>query len=65
MTYSGTYDAADLPNIVFDIVGGFMAALASESGTLATLIVLSIVVVLAIDLITGVFGFFAMLRQQR
>lgn len=46
MAYVATYEAGDLVNIVFDILGGVGAELAGNKGALGGLILLVVVIAL-------------------
>ena len=56
MAYVPTYTQGDLAPLIFDTVGQFLAGIASNASLLVTLIVLTIVIALVVDLLTGVFG---------
>ena len=56
MAYVPVYTSADMSPLVFDIVGQFLAGIASNAALLVTLLVLAVIIVLVTDLLTGVFG---------
>lgn len=56
MAYTPVYTQGDMAPLVFDIVGQFLAGIASNAALIVTLLVLTIVVALVVDLLTGVFG---------
>jgi hypothetical protein len=56
MAYTPVYSSTDLAPLVFDIVGQFMAGIASNASLIVTLLILTIIIVLVVDLLTGVFG---------
>jgi len=63
MAYTPVYTSADLAPLVFDIVGQFMAGIANNSALIVTLLVLTIVIVLVVDLLTGVFGIIGTVKR--
>lgn len=64
MAYTATYNTTDLLNISIDIVGKFMAALGENAASIALLIIVTIIVALVVDLLTGVFGIVSFIRRQ-
>lgn len=63
MAYTPVYTSADLSPLVFDIVGQFMAGIASNASLIVTLLVLTIIIVLVVDLLTGVFGIIGTIKR--
>ena len=57
------YGAGDFFGLSIDSVGGLIAAIARNIGPVALIIVVSIVLVLVLDLITGVFGIFEYIKH--
>jgi len=63
MAYVPVYTQGDMAPLVFDIVGQFLAGIASNAALIVTLLVLTIVIALVVDLLTGVFGIIGKLRS--
>ena len=58
MAYTPTYTSADISPITFDLLGTFMAALTGQSGTLAQIIVLGLIISLVGGFIAILLGIF-------
>ncbi len=65
MAYSAVYSSGDLGTMLIDVIGAMFSALASNGGLIATLVVIVLVIGLAVDALTGVFGIFKFLRSKR
>lgn len=63
MAYEPIYTSSDLAPLIFDIVGQFMAGIATNAGLIVTLLVLTIIIVLVVDLLTGVFGIIGTVKK--
>jgi len=64
MAYTATYESADLDDIAIDIAGTFLAGLAEQAGVIVGLMILGIIIVLVIDLMTGMFGIINFFRKK-
>lgn len=64
LAYTATYATSDISNMVIDVIGGLFNALAGNIGTIAVIIVVLIVLGLALDLFTGIFGIFNRLKRR-
>ncbi len=53
MAYNATYTAADMVNIVFDIIGGIGAELATNNSALGGLVLLGVVVAMFAWILKG------------
>jgi len=62
MAYTASYVASDLGNMAIDVVGGIFNGLATNAGTIGSLVVIVLIIVLVVDLLTGVFGVFSFIR---
>ena len=62
MAYTAVYAGSDLGTMAIDIVGGVLNGLAINATLLGTLIAITVIIVLVVDLLTGVFGIFKFLR---
>lgn len=56
MAYTAQYTGNDLANMGIDVGGAFLNGLVAQAGTLAVVIIATIVLVVIVDLLTGVFG---------
>jgi len=59
MSYTVTYDSDDIPDITFDLLGTFMAAITGQAGTLAQIIILGLIIALVggfISILLGIFN---------
>lgn len=56
MSYTPTYESADLVPIVFDFVGQVLAGLASNGTIIVGLIILALILELTTGVITKMFG---------
>lgn len=66
MAYTPTYDANDIANASIDVAGNFIAALAAQAGTLATLVVIGAVIAVVSGLFLALWGLFrGLVPQQR
>lgn len=59
MSYTATYESADISPITFDLLGTFMAALTGQAGTLAQLIVLGLIIAIVGGFISVLLGIFS------
>ena len=62
MAYTASYSASDLGSMAIDLVGGILNGLASNAYTIGSLVVITVILVLIVDLLTGVFGIFSFIR---
>ncbi len=58
-----SYSASDLGTMLIDVIGSIFNALASNGDTIAILVIVVIVIGLAVDALTGVFGIFKFLKK--
>ena len=63
--YYQQYTGSELGTMLIDVVGNIFSALASNGGTIATLFVIVLVVALAVDALTGVFGILKFLKGKK
>ena len=64
MAYSAVYSSGDLGTMLIDVIGAMFNALATNGGLIATLVVITLIIALAVDALTGVFGVFKFLRRK-
>lgn len=63
MAYVPTYTSGDIAPLVFDLVGQFLAGITSQAAVIVLLIVVTIIIGLVVDLLTGVFGIVKFVRN--
>lgn len=64
MAYTATYTAADLGNVVIDVIGAFLAGIQTNAALLVTLIVLAVIVELTTGLFSKLLGGMFGLRKK-
>lgn len=64
MAYTSTYVAGDIGNMIVDVIGGVFNGLALNATTIGTILVFGLIVILAVDLLTGIFGIFKAFRRK-
>ena len=65
MAYTAVYGASDLGSMLIDVIGAIFNALAMNAGTIAILVVITLIIILAVDALTGMFGIVKFLRGSK
>lgn len=60
--YTATYSTTDLGSMAIDFVGGILGQFAANGTQIGTILVITIIVLLLFDLVTGILGFVNFLK---